>query len=322
LQWRCSAGHTWSATPNQVQKGHWCPFCARVARLSLPRLQRIAAEKGGRCVSSVYINSSGLLEWECAAGHRWRTRASAIRAGHWCPKCAHNETLRLEEMHQLAKTRGGMCLSRTYKNASTPLLWVCRSGHRWRACAASVKPGLRRKGSWCGQCYKARRRFHGRRSIEAMRAMAASREGSCISTEYFGSKVKLIWECKKGHRWQSAPATVAAGSWCPVCARNQRLTLRLFQELAASRGGTCLSLAYVNERIPLHWRCADGHEWKTAPAKVKRGSWCAICAHRMRRRERTVRQITDTRKASEGDAERRTIRIRPRFKVGVEHVAR
>jgi hypothetical protein len=285
LEWRCSVGHEWSATPLQVRKGHWCPFCARVARLTLPLLQRIAAQKGGLCLSFTYVNSSHPVRWKCAAGHEWLARAHSIQGGNWCPVCARNQRLRLEEMRQIARGRGGRCLSTSYKNASTPLLWVCRQGHQWKACAANVKPGSRRKGSWCRECYNGRRRFHARLSMTAMRDLARTRDGRCLSAEYLGSKFKLTWQCKFGHRWQAAPSYVVQGNWCPLCARNQRLSLSFFQDLAASRGGVCLSEIYVNERVVLRWRCAEGHEWETAPGKIKRGSWCPTCAHIHRRSE-------------------------------------
>ena len=228
LKWSCSAGHEWSATPLQVKKGHWCPVCARVAPLTLAVLQRIAAQKDGRCLSITYVNSSRPLGWECASGHEWMARAHSIRAGNWCPVCAHNQTLSLEEMRQIARERGGKCLSTSYKNASTPLLWVCRHGHHWKACAANVKPGARRKGSWCRQCYNERRRFHERLSITAMRNLANVRGGTCLSTEYLGSKSKLMWKCGLGHCWQATPSCIVQGTWCPVCARNRRLGFATF----------------------------------------------------------------------------------------------
>jgi hypothetical protein len=204
LEWRCSVGHEWRATPLQVKKGHWCPFCARVAPLTLPILQRIAAQKGGRCQSLAYVNSSHLVRWKCAIGHEWLARAHSIRAGNWCPVCAHNQRLKLEEMRQIARDRGGRCLSTSYTNGSMPLLWVCRHGHHWKACAANVKGGRRRKGSWCRECYNGQRRFHEKLSITAMRDLAISRGGACLSAEYFGSKVKLTWKCQFGHRWQAS----------------------------------------------------------------------------------------------------------------------
>jgi len=314
LEWRCSAGHEWSATPLQVKKGHWCPFCAHVARLTLALLQQIAVRKGGHCLSVAYVNSSYPIRWKCAAGHEWLARARTIRAGNWCPVCAHNQRLKLEEMRQIARERGGRCLSTTYKNASTPLVWICRHGHRWKACAANVKPGSRRKGSWCGECYNRRRRFHEKQSITAMRHLATARGGTCLSAEYLGSKFKLTWKCKFGHCWQAAPCYIVQGNWCPICARNQRLSLSFFQELAAKRGGLCLSEKYVNVRTILRWRCADGHAWKAAPAKIKRGSWCPICAHIRRRSEWMPQRDRQVRKAyrAVGPAKALPIRVRER----------
>ena len=312
LEWRCSVGHEWSATPLQVKKGHWCPFCARVAPLNLLVLQRIAAQKGGCCLSLVYVNSSHPVRWKCAVGHEWLARAHSIRAGNWCPVCAHNQRLRLEEMRQIARDRGGRCLSTSYKNASTPLLWVCRYGHHWKACAANLKGGPRRKGSWCKECYNGRRRFHERLSITAMRDLASARGGTCVSAEYLGSKFKLTWKCKFGHRWQTAPSYVVQGTWCPICARNQRLSLLLFQELAANRGGICLSETYVNARTVLQWRCADGHEWKAAPAKIKRGSWCPACTNIRRRSEWVLRQAANQSKVYKATMPVKAPRVRIR----------
>ena len=315
LKWCCSAGHEWSATPNQVKKGHWCPICARVARLTLTVLQEIAAQRGGRCLSLEYVNSSHLLRWQCAAGHEWRTRASAIRAGHWCPICAHNQRLRLEELQQVARERGGRCLSTSYKHGRAPLLWICKYGHRWKACAATVKPGAHRKGTWCRKCYNWRRRFHGKLSIESMRNLAIGLGGTCVSTEYFGSKVKLTWKCGVGHRWQAAPCYIVQGNWCPVCARNQRLSLPFFQDLAADRGGACLSAAYINERTALLWRCGDGHEWKAVPGKIKRGSWCPTCANIRRRSKWTLPRSDDLKEvyttATRVKSRRARIRLKP-----------
>ncbi len=52
-----------------------------------------------------------------------------------------------------------------------------------------------------------------------------------------------------------------------------RLTLETFQEIARSKGGACLSDAYVNILAPLRWRCARGHEWEARPANIRSGNW-------------------------------------------------
>jgi hypothetical protein len=291
LEWRCSAGHRWSATPLHIKRGHWCPFCAKCARLALDVFQRIALQNGGKCLSLEYLNSSSVLRWKCGDGHEWLARPSSVKAGTWCPFCARNLPLNLEEMQEIAEQRGGSCLSIRYKNSHTTLLWECSRGHHWRASPANIKSGTWRRGTWCPQCYNYRRHFRAKRGIEEMRTLAIARGGVCMSTEYVSSKTKLIWQCEQGHRWQALPTSVVQGTWCPICARNQPLGLSQLQDIAASRAGLCLSDEYLNERTALWWRCSSGHRWKATPSKVKRGSWCPLCAIIRRRSKWTLRRV-------------------------------
>jgi hypothetical protein len=198
-------------------------------------------------------------------------------------------------MQRIAKERGGACLSTSYKNGRTPLLWVCKHGHHWKASPGKVKSGTRRKGTWCRECYNWRRRFHAKHSIEAMRELAKARGGACLSTEYVSSKAKLIWQCAALHRWQARPGSLIQGTWCSACARNQRLELSQLQDIAVSRGGACLSQAYLGKRTDLWWRCANRHEWKATAGNVRRGSWCRMCAN-IRRRSKWTRKQRDRRK--------------------------
>jgi hypothetical protein len=57
------------------------------------------------------------------------------------------------------------------------------------------------------------------------------------------------------------------------------LTLDHCRDLAATRGGLCLSDIYVNSRAKLRWRCAVGHEWEAIFESLRyAGSWCPTCA--------------------------------------------
>jgi hypothetical protein len=105
VEWQCKKGHSWMASPNQIRSGRtWCPECASdrpragIRRLDIYDMQRIARERGGRCVSEFYVNTQTKLEWECAEGHRWRTTPRQIRAGHWCPDCAGSGRFTIEDI--------------------------------------------------------------------------------------------------------------------------------------------------------------------------------------------------------------------------------
>lgn len=88
LEWECSKGHRWWAKPNNIKNGTWCPHCAHNVRASIEDMQRLAASKGGECLSSEYVNARTKLKWRCAFGHEWQAVPHSIKAGTWCPVCA------------------------------------------------------------------------------------------------------------------------------------------------------------------------------------------------------------------------------------------
>ncbi|MBI3744862.1 MAG: hypothetical protein HY261_11345 [Chloroflexi bacterium] len=70
--------------------------------------------------------------------------------GSWCRICAKGgRRLGIEQMRELARSRGGRCLSTVYHNSLTPLRWQCAEGHEWLATAGNVH---KRRGTWCPFC--------------------------------------------------------------------------------------------------------------------------------------------------------------------------
>jgi hypothetical protein len=286
LKWRCSEGHEWEAKPAYVKHGTWCPACSGRQKLTLEGLREEAIRRGGRLLSTEYVDAHSLLRWECSAGHQWEAAAAKIRYGTWCPYCARRASLSIETMRELAQSNGGECLSKRYLNLTTPLKWRCAQGHVWKATPGMVKPsGYQQRGTWCPECANAPRY-----GIGDMRELAASRGGTCLSSVYVNNDTPLEWSCAKGHRWHATPNSIrpysqkTRGTWCPVCAvENRKLTIELMRAIAQERGGECLSKHYVNSRTPLEWRCAQGHTWRARPNHVKpygpqkRGSWCPQC---------------------------------------------
>ncbi len=92
LQWVCSEGHQWEATPNKIKNGRWCPKCYNATRgdfrrLSIDEMVQIASDRGGRCLSEVYVNTRTKLKWECSEGHQWVALPSDVIKGSWCREC-------------------------------------------------------------------------------------------------------------------------------------------------------------------------------------------------------------------------------------------
>jgi len=182
-------------------------------KLTIEEMSMLAESKGGKCISTSYVDSLTKLEWECKNGHRWKAIPSGVKQGYWCMKCGGSEKKSIQEMKDLAKSRGGDCLSEVYVNMLTKLLWECQKGHRWHA-----KPNTIQQGSWCAKCSGKKRK-----TIEEMQEIAIARGGHCLSTEYINNHTKLSWQCNEGHTWMArANEVINKGTWCAVCARRKR----------------------------------------------------------------------------------------------------
>jgi hypothetical protein len=172
---RCANGHQWDTSTARVLRGHWCPFCAGLARHTLDDARALAEKREGKCLSTSYVNSSTKLQWQCQHGHTWYASFANVQMARWCPVCGPRrsvETKRrnlrpnalryyysIADVRAHAKNLGGDCLSDDYISSNSSLVWRCRSGHTWRNSWNNVK-----RGQWCGICRRAARRDRSRLS--------------------------------------------------------------------------------------------------------------------------------------------------------------
>ena len=246
----------------------------------LEALKQIAARYGGACLSTLYLKSTAKLRWHCARGHEWEAIPGNIARGHWCMICGNERQGRakahsIEMMHEIAASRGGRCLSPSYRNNRTKLRWRCAHGHEWEAVPESIVSSGKRKGSWCPICVgKLPRKL----ACQKLKDLASARGGELLSRCYHDARTPLRWRCAKGHEWEAVPDAVKHGTWCPVCGGSYPLSLAMMRECAGKYAGACLSTNYVNSKTHLRWKCAEGHEWTSKPDHVLRGHWCPICS--------------------------------------------
>ena len=244
----------------------------------LDRLNGHAAALGGKCLALGYKNCMTKVPWQCQHGHTWDARSNdVLNKKSWCPECARNRRrIPLQRLQDHARRRGGRCLSESKHNQSqTKVLWQCRHGHTWEAAPNMVLS----QGSWCPECSRKGRTYR-RRSLKDLQEHAASLGGRCLATTYEGVMLPVLWQCHKGHMWRARPTAVLnkRKAWCPVCAGNAPLNMRLLQEHAARRGGKCLAKKYVNSRSKVTWECEHGHTWQATPNNVLNlGRWCPHC---------------------------------------------
>jgi hypothetical protein len=160
LRYCCERGHEWNATPQKISLGRWCPECAKKNRAkklrhTIEMMKNIAAEKHGKCLSDIYINSQSKLKWQCNNNHIWESRPASIINGSWCNICSIKMTTinkkidKLNHIKEVAKLKLGVCLSEEYFNYSKKLKFKCENNHEFYEVPANIK-----KGNWCNLCKK------------------------------------------------------------------------------------------------------------------------------------------------------------------------
>ena len=120
--------------------------------------------------------------------------------------------LSIIDMHKLAESNNGKCLSNQYINNRIKLKWICKEGHEFLS-----KPNDIQRGHWCPYCAGLNKKI-----LEDMHLLAKNKNGKCLSKEYVNSKTKMIWQCDKAHIFLSKPNDVQQGHWCPKCSRTRR----------------------------------------------------------------------------------------------------
>jgi hypothetical protein len=292
LKWQCKEGHIWLGFPSNIQKGAWCAKCARLAnaeqmRFPIEMLKKHAKKKGGKFLSQNYINSNTPVKWQCREGHIWMAPAfSVLKKDSWCGKCYHKgrkdsekgmkiRLNALKKLNAIANKKGGKCLSEDYENKHSVLQWKCKAGHTWSMQATSIS-----KGEWCKQC---RRDEICSTELIKLQQLAKTKKGKCLSPTFSRIDVKLKWQCQLGHMFLMTPKAVKQGCWCRKCFnQNRRLSIQDYIAIAKKHGGKLLSKEYINSHTEMHWQCKEGHRWKTKPYYVKQGSWCPVCATKIK----------------------------------------
>ena len=154
LEFICQQGYLFKKTPTEIRKGKWCPGpCCNEKARDINKVKTYIEEKGGVLLSE-YRNNHSPIEFQCENGHINTTTWQSLRVS-WCCKCAGNCKGTIDEMKEIAKAKGGYCLSTEYLGSDKKLEWTCqKNNHKsWFATPGNIKPTSTKLGSWCPECW-------------------------------------------------------------------------------------------------------------------------------------------------------------------------
>lgn len=274
VKWECIDNHIFDASFKKAEM-IWCKTCNSKScnkgkKYTIEDCHQKAIHNGGKCLSTKYVNCSLKLSWQCGSCFNiWETVFSSIISGSWCPKCNRNGKSTIEDCIEFAKKNNGLCISTEYVNSNSLLLWQCNNNHQFQKSFGDIKSTK----NFCTECTISKI------TIDTCNKLAKKKKGKCLSSEYINSMSYLEWECEFNHIWRATYSSVsAANSWCAICAKNSKLNLDVFKDIAKSYGGKCLSDVYVNLQTKMRFQCKEGHIWDALGQHIRNSkSWCPKC---------------------------------------------
>jgi len=280
LKWQCSKGHIWEAKPYSIIADHWCPYCANRKKLTIQQMEKIARDRGGKCLSSEYIGNHKNLTWQCSEGHVWNATPHSVKQGTWCPYCSN-------------RTKLGERITRAYFelifNEKFPKKrpnWLKNEqGLKLELDGFCLK--LKLAFEYQGiQHFEEHKWFHQKRDFEQQKKLDALKKKLCsknkvvlisipYNVEYKNIQKYIVKECKKKNI--DVPEKINFVGYKSLGVYSLNL-LNEMKKIAKEHGGKCLSSEYIDSETKLEWQCKEGHVWKAISKSVKRGKWCPICA--------------------------------------------
>lgn len=277
LKWECRAGHQWNARPDNVLNlKSWCKKCEGLEKGTIEQMQELAKQKGGKCVSEVYVNQKTKLLFDCGKGHPPFLKApDKIKRGQWCPECSGKKPKTIDDINRFAEERGWKFLSENFTNVNTKHKWQCNKGHIIEKPYNSIQ-----QGHGCRECAG-----KAELTIEKINDFVNEKwKGKCLSKKYLGQHKKLLFQCAKGHQFKKYVNNVINQEhWCtkyPKCFGFRKWTIKNIQRKAKKIGWKLLpNQKYINGKGHLNFICENGHEINKRVGDFINGSGCPNCKY-------------------------------------------
>jgi hypothetical protein len=92
-EWDCGKGHVFITSYDCIKSGTWCPYCYGNLPKTIDDCCKLAASRGGKCLSTKYTNNRTKMKWQCKHEHEpWWAAYGNVNNGTWCPYCKLGKT--------------------------------------------------------------------------------------------------------------------------------------------------------------------------------------------------------------------------------------
>ncbi|PEF81414.1 zinc-ribbon domain-containing protein [Bacillus toyonensis] len=208
---------------------------------------------------------------------------------------------KLKLLQEIAKKKGGKCLSTEYKNVKTHMLWECKNRHQFKKTSHSVE----HIEHWCDECYLMENSLQVK--YPEIASLWNGELNNGISPEHvtIGVKGKYWWNCPScNNTFQRTPHQLTKSKLCTNCS-NQKGAENRIQTLIQKSGSLlekypdiakewhpeknnpliASNVTPSSAQIVWWYSKTCGHEWQAGISdrtRIDRPQHCAVCAKNKR----------------------------------------
>lgn len=190
------------------------PFVIDVSRINRSReewqwFSDFADARGGRILSTTYINNRTPLMFEDAEGRQFPKWPSSVKRGSWSPyesgRVRHDPGYHMEELRRIAAARGGRVVSTEYVRGDVPMIFADAAGREFPMLPDNVK-----RGHW-SPWESGNHRDKGILQAE-LKAVIEARGGE-MESEYVNGKTHVHFKDASGNDCKLLPGDIKRGKW-------------------------------------------------------------------------------------------------------------
>ena len=183
----------------------------------------------------VFKSTASKYLFDCnLCGHEFQNSLCYITNGTWCPYCSHRQLCNNENCK--------LCFNKSFSSNPKKIFWssknlkqprevfkssgsIClfdceKCGHEFEKRLADITDGC-----WCPYCVNQKlcdkedcKTCFNKSFSSSDKCIFLSSKNEKIPREVFKSTVsKYIFNCEKGHEFESSLNSVSSGYWCPSC---------------------------------------------------------------------------------------------------------
>ena len=270
---KCPKNHDMSTSLETIIRGAKCRECKRLH--TYDAIVKEFSCIGYKLLSSEYVNTSTLLDYECNKGHQEGMTYLKFKRGGRCNKCNPKKRPTYESVKSAFEEIGYTMISTKYVKSIDKLDIICDKGHSIKLSYNKFTTGRR-----CVKCSGSYQMTY-----DEIKEFYKNRNYVLLSPEsdYKTYQSTLKFRCDQGHVNDMKFMSIRNGYKCSICTGNKKLTYEFVKKEFEKRGYILITKKYTNARTQMKFRCNNGnHNHQMTYDDIKQGSKCGKCSGSMK----------------------------------------